>query len=60
MSMVVDTKKYKMREARPGRGYWSGGVWVDFEAPESPEVAGASALGRRPFECLRALSPDIH
>lgn len=27
---VVDKKKFKMREARPGRGYWRGGVWVDF------------------------------
>ena len=27
---VVDTKKYKLRKARPGRGYWSGGAWVDF------------------------------
>jgi hypothetical protein len=27
---VLDTKKYKWREARPGRGYWSGGVWIDF------------------------------
>ena len=23
---VIDTKKYKMREARPGRGYWRGGA----------------------------------
>jgi hypothetical protein len=27
---VIDTKKYKWREARPGPGYWRGGVWVDF------------------------------
>ena len=27
---VVDTKKYKMREVRPDRGYWRGGVWVGF------------------------------
>jgi hypothetical protein len=27
---VIDKKKYKMREARPGRGYWRGGVWVGF------------------------------
>jgi hypothetical protein len=27
---VMDTKKYKWREARPGRGYWRGGVWVGF------------------------------
>jgi len=27
---VVDTKKYKMREVRPGPGYWRGGVWVGF------------------------------
>ena len=27
---VIDTKKYKWREARPGPGYWSGGVWIDF------------------------------
>ena len=30
---VVDTKKYKMREARPGRGYWSGGIWVGSSLP---------------------------
>jgi hypothetical protein len=27
---VIDTKKYKLREARPGPGYWRGGVWVGF------------------------------
>jgi hypothetical protein len=27
---VIDKKKYKMREVRPGRGYWRGGVWVGF------------------------------
>jgi hypothetical protein len=26
----IDTKKYRLREARPGRGYYRGGVWVDF------------------------------
>jgi hypothetical protein len=27
---VVDTKKYKMREAQREPGYWRGGVWVGF------------------------------
>jgi hypothetical protein len=27
---AIDTHKYKWREARPGRGYWSGGVWTEF------------------------------
>ena len=27
---VIDTKKYKWREGRPGPGYWRGGVWIDF------------------------------
>lgn len=27
---VIDTKKYKWREAGKGRGYWRGGVWVTF------------------------------
>ena len=27
---VIDSKKYKWREARPGPGYWRGGVWVGF------------------------------
>jgi hypothetical protein len=26
----TDTKKYRWREAGPGRGYWRGGVWIDF------------------------------
>jgi hypothetical protein len=27
---VIDTKKYRWREARPGPGFWRGGVWIDF------------------------------
>jgi hypothetical protein len=27
---VIDTKKYRWREARPGPGYWSKGVWIGF------------------------------
>lgn len=27
---TIDTKKYRWREARPGAGYYRGGVWVDF------------------------------
>jgi hypothetical protein len=27
---VIDTQRYRWREARPGPGYWSGGVWIDF------------------------------
>ena len=27
---VIDTNKYKLREPRPGPGYWRGGVWVGF------------------------------
>jgi hypothetical protein len=27
---VLDTKKYRWREARPGAGYYRGGAWVDF------------------------------
>jgi hypothetical protein len=27
---VMDTKKYKRREAGKGRGYWRGGAWVGF------------------------------
>ena len=26
----ITTRKYRWREARPGPGYWRGGVWVDF------------------------------
>ena len=26
----ITTRKYRWREARPGSGYWRGGVWVDF------------------------------
>jgi hypothetical protein len=25
-----DAKKYRWKEARPGPGYWNGGVWVGF------------------------------
>jgi hypothetical protein len=27
---VIDKKKYRLREARPGSGYYRGGVWVQF------------------------------
>ena len=27
---VIDTKKYRWREARPGPGFWRGGVWIGF------------------------------
>jgi hypothetical protein len=27
---AIDENKYKLREARPGRGYYRGGVWIDF------------------------------
>lgn len=27
---VIDTKKYKWRDPGPRRGYWRGGVWIDF------------------------------
>jgi len=27
---VIDTKKYRWREAGSRRGYWRGGVWVTF------------------------------
>ena len=26
----IDKKKYKWRDAGPGRGYWRGGVWIGF------------------------------
>jgi hypothetical protein len=26
----ITTRKYRWRDAGPGRGYWRGGVWVDF------------------------------
>ena len=26
----IDTKKYRWRDAGPKRGYYRGGVWVDF------------------------------
>jgi hypothetical protein len=27
---VIDTKKYRWREAGKGPGYWRGGVWIGF------------------------------
>lgn len=27
---VMDTKKYRWREVGKGRGYYSGGVWINF------------------------------
>ena len=27
---VIDTKKYKWREPGPKRGYYRGGIWIEF------------------------------
>lgn len=27
---VIDTKKYRWRDPGPKRGYWRGGVWINF------------------------------
>jgi hypothetical protein len=27
---VIDTNKYRWREAQPGPGYWRKGVWIGF------------------------------